>query len=93
MPKENASTPAALLADSRLVRKGGADVFRQREKTRLKRVLKAIVVVGLVDLFLWRWYAAGNTLSLPQLGPDWIFFLMPVVIIPPSPIPPRFLVG
>jgi ATP-dependent Zn protease len=81
MKHDDRSSPAAILADSRLVRKGGADVFRQREKTRLKRVLKAIVIVGVIDVLLWRWYAAGNSIGLPELGPDAMFWILPLVII------------
>jgi cell division protease FtsH len=81
MTSENRSTPAALLADSQLVRKGGADVFRHRERTRLKRVVKAIVIVGVIDLLLWRWYAGGHTIGMPSLGPEAIFFLPPVIML------------
>lgn len=81
MTTGNRSTPAALLADSRLIRKGGADVFRVRERTRLKRVLKAIVIVGLIDLFLWRWYADGNSIGMPTFGPDAIYFIPPIVML------------
>src|SRR6185295_12057223 len=46
--KEHVS-PTALLEGSQLVRKGRADVFRQRERTRLKKVIRAIIIVGLLD--------------------------------------------
>ncbi|GIU97138.1 MAG: hypothetical protein KatS3mg013_0941 [Actinomycetota bacterium] len=70
--------PAALLAGSRLVREGSADVFRQRERTRLRRIVKAIVVVAVFDLglyLLWRRHPTGLRLTLP---PDWYYFL-PVI--------------
>jgi len=75
------SSPAAILEGSLLVRKGRADVFRQRERTRFKRVLRALIIVGLLDLLLWRWYEAGNTLGLPSLGPDAIFYIPPFAIL------------
>jgi cell division protease FtsH len=78
--KDNAS-PAAILEGSLLVRQGRADVFRQRERTRLKRVLRALVVVVLIDVFLYRFYAAGHSLGLPDLGPDAIFYLVPIAIL------------
>ncbi len=72
------SSPAALLERSQLIRKGGADVFRQRERTRLKKVARAIVVVAIFDFLLYRWVLAhpdGFRFTLPQ---DFIFFL-PVI--------------
>jgi cell division protease FtsH len=75
--KQQSST-AAILEGSHLVRQGRADVFRQREKTRLKKILRAIVVVVVFDFLLWRWYATGHSIGLPRLGPEFIFFL-PVI--------------
>jgi ATP-dependent Zn protease len=72
------SSPAAILAGSHLIDQGRADVFRQRERNRLKKVLRAAVIVGLLDLFLWRWYADGHSIGLPTIGPEVIYFL-PVI--------------
>ena len=58
--------------------KGRADVFRIRERTRLKKLAKAIVVVALVDVFLYWFYLTGHRFSLPTFGPDSIVFL-PVI--------------
>ena len=77
MPKEHHS-PAAILEGSHLVSKGRADVFRIRERTRLKKLAKAIVVVALVDVFLYWFYLTGHRFSLPTFGPDTIVFL-PVI--------------
>ncbi|MGE5226346.1 MAG: AAA family ATPase [Planctomycetaceae bacterium] len=78
MPQSQRSSPAAILEGSHLVREGRADVFRQRERSRFKKVLRALIVVGLFDLWLWRWYDTGHTLHLPTFGPDFIIFL-PVI--------------
>ena len=45
--KETASDTTALLQGSQLLQKGRADVFRQRERTKFKRIIRAIVVIGL----------------------------------------------
>ncbi|MGZ6300282.1 MAG: AAA family ATPase [Candidatus Limnocylindria bacterium] len=78
MTQSERSTPAAILEGSHLVRQGRADVFRQRERSRFKKVLRSLVVVVLFDLWLWRWYDTGHTLHLPTFGPDFIIFL-PVI--------------
>ncbi len=78
MTDENRSSPAALLAGSHLVRDGTADVFRQREKSRLKKVLKAIIFVAVFDLLLWYWYSTGHSLGPPTFSEEWIYFL-PVI--------------
>jgi cell division protease FtsH len=72
------TSPAALLEHSHLLTQGRADVFRQRERSRLKKVLRGIVVVGAIDVFLWYWYSNGHSIGLPTFGPDFIFFL-PVI--------------
>ena len=55
--KETASDTTALLQGSQLLQKGRADVFRQRERTKFKRIIRAIVVIGLIDLYLWYRYS------------------------------------
>jgi ATP-dependent Zn protease len=75
------STTSAILEGSHLVTKGVADVFRQRERTRLKKVLRAIVIVAIIDFLLYRWYDAGNSIGLPSLGPDAVFYMVPIVML------------
>jgi ATP-dependent Zn protease len=72
------NSPAAILEGSHLVRQGRADVFKARERTRLKKVLRAVAIVLILDFLLYRWYAAGNSIGWPRLGPDFIIFL-PVI--------------
>ena len=59
-----------LLEGSQLVRRGRADVFRQREHTRMKKIIKTIVIVGLIDVGLYRLWASGFHLGLPKFGPE-----------------------
>ena len=75
--KSSAST-ATILEGSHLTTRGMADVFRKREKTRMKKVLRAIAIVFLIDAFLWRWYATGHRIGMPKFGPEFIYFL-PVI--------------
>jgi cell division protease FtsH len=72
------SSPAAILEGSHLIRQGRADVFRQRERSRFKKVLRAITIVVVIDLLLWRWYATNHSIGLPKFGPEAIIFL-PVI--------------
>jgi ATP-dependent Zn protease len=78
MPDQDRSSPAALLEGSQLVRTGGADVLRQRERTRTKKVLRAVVVVFLFDYLFYRWLVAHPNGFEFQLPPDAIIFL-PVI--------------
>jgi cell division protease FtsH len=81
MRDTEAVTHTALLEGSQLVRKGRADVFRQRERTRLKKVVRAIVFVGLIDYALYRLWASGFALGMPHFGPEAIFFIPPLVML------------
>jgi ATP-dependent Zn protease len=78
---EETTAQSALLAGSQLTTKGRADVFRQRERTRLKKVLRAIVIVGLFDYLLYRLWSSGFSLGMPHFGSDAIFFIPPLVML------------
>jgi ATP-dependent Zn protease len=78
---QNHSATAALLEGSSLLRKGRADVLRQQERTKKKRILRAIVVFGLVDLYLWHRYTSGNPIRMPGLPQDWIIFLPAILLV------------
>jgi cell division protease FtsH len=81
--KESSADTTALLQGSQLLQKGRADVFRQRERTKFKRIIRAIVVIGLIDLYLWYRFANGRPLTLPSLPDDWVFLLFPLLILIP----------
>ena len=53
MASEEQSSTTALLQGSQLLQKGRADVFRQRERTKCKRIIRALIVVGLIDAYLY----------------------------------------
>jgi ATP-dependent Zn protease len=76
--KEHSAT--AVLGGSRIVQSGKADVFRIRERTRRKRVLKVFLVLAVLDGYLWFRYLTNNPLRLPTLGPEAVIFL-PVGLI------------
>jgi cell division protease FtsH len=71
---------AAVLGDSQIMRSGLADVSRVRERTRRRRLFRAIVVLASIDLYLWYRYASGNPISMPHLPNDWGIW-MPMVIL------------
>ena len=83
MSNEEQASTTALLQGSQLLQKGRADVFRQRERTKFKRILRAIIVVGLIDLFLYYRYSSGHPLTLPSLPNDWVILLFPLLILIP----------
>ena len=65
----------AHLEGSLLLKRGRADVFRQREKTRQRKVLRLFILVGAIDAFLWYRLATHNPLRLPSLPSDWGIYL------------------
>ena len=65
--KHHSAAAAALLEGSTTLRKGRADVFRQRERTKRKRLLRAIVIVSTLDAYLWVRYSSGRPLRLPTI--------------------------
>ena len=77
-PTASAST---LLEGSMLTKKGRADVFRQRDRTKKKKILRAIVVMLLLDAYLFHRYATGHPFRLPTMGPDTIIFLPAFLLI------------
>jgi ATP-dependent Zn protease len=65
--KSHSAAAAALIAGSSTLRAGRADVFRQRERTKRKRLIRAIVVVTALDVYLWWRYSSGRPLRLPTI--------------------------
>ncbi len=80
MDKHDASVPA-LLEGSQLTTKGRADVFRQRERTKRKKLIRAIVVVLLVDAYLYHRVATDHPFQLPTIGSEWIIFAPAILLI------------
>jgi len=71
---------AAVLGDSKVMRSGLADVSRIRERTRRRRLFRAVVFLGTLDVYLWYRYASGNPLQMPSLPQDWGIWA-PMVIL------------
>ena len=59
---------------------GRADVNKVREKTRRRRLTRLIVVLAVVDFYLWYRYLTDNPFKMPTLGPEAIIFA-PVALI------------
>jgi cell division protease FtsH len=78
--EKNHSAEALVVENSSLLRKGRADVFRMRERTRRRRLFRAYAIVGILDLYLWYRYVDHRPLKFPALPPDFILFL-PVILI------------
>ena len=64
--KSHSAAAAALIAGSSTLRAGRADVFRQRERTKRKRLIRAIVLVASLDAYLWWRYSSGRPLQAPD---------------------------
>jgi cell division protease FtsH len=82
---------ASLLGASRLIRAGSADVSRIQQRTRHRRLIRMLTVVGAIDLFLWYRYAINDPVGLPSLPDQWglylpfmlLFLLLGLVILWP----------
>jgi ATP-dependent Zn protease len=72
--QETRSTTATLLGSDALA-KGRADVAKVRERTRRRRLWRVVLILGLLDAYLWYRYLDHNPLALPTLGPDAVIFL------------------
>jgi ATP-dependent Zn protease len=77
---KQADRSAAAVLHGDAVSKGRADVFKVREKSRRRRLWRLLIVLGLLDGYLWYRYLTDNPFQMPVLGPDAIIFL-PVGLI------------
>jgi cell division protease FtsH len=75
------SRVAAVLGGSQVLRSGMADVTRVRDRTRKRKLFRAILFLGALDAFLWYRYMSGNPLHLPSLPPDAGIWAPPVLLI------------
>ncbi|HEY7401643.1 MAG TPA: AAA family ATPase [Actinomycetota bacterium] len=50
-------------------------MLKVRHRTKMKRVLRATIVVGGLDAFLWYRYITHNPLQLPSLPEGWVIYL------------------
>ena len=78
--KQTTRSTATILHGSDVLNKGRADVFRIREKTRKRRLWRLLIILGVLDAYLWYRYLTNNPFSLPALGPDWVIWA-PVMLL------------
>ena len=69
------------LEGSSLLHRGRADVFRQRERTRRRKVLRALIFIVLIDAYLTHRLASHNPIRLPGMPQDLVVFLLPLMLI------------
>ena len=81
--KHHSAAASALLEGSTTLRKGRADVFRQRERTKRRRLLRAVILVTALDAYLWWRYSSGRPIRLPQIpdGFPWEIYLPAMLLI------------
>ena len=75
------ATVASHLEASSLLKRGRADVFAQRERTRRRKVLRLFVIIAVFDAYLWYRYATNNPIRLPSLPDDWVVFLPAIILV------------
>jgi cell division protease FtsH len=78
--EKHRSSVTAVLEGSAILNRGRADVFRQRERTRRKKLFRAFVLIGALDLFLWYRLATSNPIGLPSLPDNWGLYF-PLLLI------------
>ncbi len=79
-----ASDVVSALGNSRVVRAGLADVARIRERTRRRRIVRLVLLFGVVDGYLWYRLATHNPLQLPQMPADaglWLPALLLIAVL------------
>jgi len=79
--QKHRSAADAAMEGSEVLRAGRADVFRIRDRTRRRRVIRLLLVILSVDGFLWYRYASGNPIELPSMSPDALFLLAPFLLL------------
>jgi cell division protease FtsH len=78
--RQSSRSTASVLLESDVASKGRADVFKVRERTRRRRIWRLVLILGLIDFYLWYRYLTDNPFQLPTLGPEAIIFL-PVFLL------------
>jgi ATP-dependent Zn protease len=81
--RNHSAAAAALLEGSTTLRTGRADVFRQRERTKRRRLLRAILLVAALDGYLWWRYSTGRPLRMPTLPEafPWEIYLPAMLLV------------
>jgi cell division protease FtsH len=79
--EKNRATPATLIERGTGLREGRADVYRHRERTRLRKVIRALIVVAVFDVLFWRWLEAHPEGFSFHLPPEFPIYLPAFVIV------------
>jgi cell division protease FtsH len=81
--KSHSAAAAALLDGTTTLRQGRADVFRQRERTKRRRLIRAILLVSALDAYLWWRYSTGRPLRLPTIPEafPWEIYIPAILLI------------
>jgi cell division protease FtsH len=73
---------AALLGDSQILKAGLADVSRIRERTRRRRLIRATLILGSIDAYLWYRLAKGDPVHpVPTLPAEWGIWAPMVILL------------
>ncbi|HEX2069431.1 MAG TPA: AAA family ATPase [Actinomycetota bacterium] len=72
---------AALLGSSEVLKAGSADVSRVRERTRFRRVLRALIIVGALDVYLFYRFWNGRPFRAPSLPPDAVLWMPGIILV------------
>jgi cell division protease FtsH len=81
--KSHSAAAAALLEGSTTLRQGRADVFRQRERTKRRRLIRAILIVSTLDTYLWWRYSTGRPIRMPTIPEafPWEIYIPAILLI------------
>lgn len=84
MPTHTSESVASALGGAEVMDARAADVGERREHQRRRRLWTLALVLGIPASFLWYRILDGrpfNLFALPDLGPDAMFYLLPVIIV------------
>ncbi|MEX0832739.1 MAG: AAA family ATPase [Actinomycetota bacterium] len=66
---------STLIQGSAVLKAGRADVARIRERTRRRRIIRAFLILGAIDAYLWYRQLSHNPIRLPTVPDQWLVFL------------------
>ncbi len=81
MNEKQQASVATQLEGSSLLHRGRADVFRQRERTRRRKVLRLLFIVAAIDVYLTYRVSSHNPIRLPGMPQDLVMFLLPLMLL------------
>ena len=78
------NSAVSVLGGEHVLRAATADVGQRREQQRRSRLRLVALVLGPPAVYLWYRILVGDPLNpwqLPSLGDDWMYYLLPLVIV------------